>query len=111
MLQIIETKHQGNGISQFLKSKNDRVTEDNCTLQEMQQLEIKENQLMKKDERVENKIIRSEGDYDVSGHQHEIKDGRIVCQRRSAYNKQQQIRETKNTFFTNLKSLELKIII
>ena len=64
------------------------VTEENSTLREMRQLEIdekvEENDIRSSEENCENKIFRTEGDYDVSGHQHELIAGKIVCCRRSA---------------------------
>ena len=75
--------------AQFHEAREETANDENCTLQEMRQLEIDEkihdSHIRRKETSEENKIIRTEGDYDVSGHQHELVDGKIVCHRRLAF--------------------------
>ena len=75
--------------SLFHEAREETANDENCTLQEMRQLEIDEkihdSHIRRKEATEENKIIRTEGNYDVSGHQHELVDGKIVCHRRLAF--------------------------
>ena len=83
-----ETSHEKTVESSY-DNRKESVNEENSTLQEIGQLEIDEKftgcDFRMTEKIVENKIIRAEGDYDVSGH-HEIMAGSFPCERRSALN-------------------------